>query len=213
MRDNCDLRDFSCPNESTRVSVSQFLSQTLQESDELFQFENIDNTYLNLLYYTRGYVCRSMYHRVKCDSCNTCLIYSEALVSSESTEAQTSSHMKLINIHDRGSLSFPSDLTFSIVCLAFCAFDAVISNSSSKAKFLALQHHRRVFVTAVEDRCSGDLSVRNLVDASCERGHSFFKTIVAKVFNCLCKNFCKDANDCPVEKRVSTSRKLKKHTL
>ena len=207
MRDNYDLRDFSSPKQSASVPVPNWLSQTLQEREDLFQFETIDNTYLNLLFYIGGYVGRSIYRQMKCDSCKTCLISSEAMSSTESTEAQSSSHTELINIYDRGGLSFPSDLTFSIVCLAFCAFDALVSNSSSKAEFLALQDHRNVFVTAVEDRCLKDVSVSNLVRVSCACGHSFFLMIVSKG---LCKNVCKDANDCPVEKFVS-ARKIKKH--
>lgn len=117
---------------------------------------------------------------------------------------------EIINLCNRGGLSFPSEMAFVITCLGYCAFDALMSNSSSKTSFLKLTFQRDSFVSAVEKRCSGDEFVKNLVTVSCESGHRPFRSIIFKLFNCLCNRFCKDSNDCPREK-IASARKLKKH--
>ena len=185
MEQNCDLREFNPSNESVSVSVPDWLTECLSNFN-VFDLDTIESSQLNLLYYIAGYISRSIYRRQKCEACK------EALISSEtsSDEPTTSTHPQIINLCNRGGLSFPSEMAFVITCLGYCAFDAFMNNSCSKTSFLKLNYQRKTFVSAVEKRCSGDEFVKNLVTASCSSGHRPFRLIIHKVFNCLCNKFC-----------------------
>ena len=169
----------------------------------------------NVIFYVSGYIGRSVSRANRCDSCKSMLLKNDCdldIPASEEYEKIVRESEVLLSLEDRGGLSAPSEVNFSICILSYLLFQQLTSNKELFKKYLGCNQHEYAFVSSVTHIVKQHQSFHSFVNMSCHQNHKFFKKINTKLFHCYMKNLIKQfhPNSSNQATHTSQTRKVKK---
>ena len=160
----------------------------------------------NVIFYVAGCLGRAVARQRKCEACKRALI-ADPILSSEIAE-DALDHARLLQIANRGGLAKPSEYTMSVCAYGFLYFRQVTDSNVLFSKRLP-SGHCRCFTLAVERFLLRDQSTAILTRFTCDSGHTVFRQIISKLFNCISGNIVTKFNS-PLLPRKNDDRKLRK---
>ncbi len=215
--DNGIITSISSHLPSTTESKSdipdhEYLWLTTELRSDIDSVDDIPVKERNVIYYVSGYIGRSLSRANHCDSCKSMLLSSRD-VSNEDFSNIVGENETLLSMVDRGGLSAPSEVNFSICVISYSLFQQLVSDNELFKKFLGCHRHESVFISSVAHLLKHHETFHSFLDISCNKNHKLFKRINAKLFHCYMKNIIRQSNpnkSHTVINDSSQNRKVKK---
>ena len=174
----------------------------------IVSLDDLSETDANIVVFVSGYFGRSVSRSRSCFSCKQLLVASEDTLQIQ--DCVPEEHRKLFDIANRGGLSMPTEICFTVTSLAVQCCNAIEADESIKKRLLAMNNQRGGFLHAVSCVAKQSNFIRVLLDIKCSVGHRNFDSIIKCAFNCLAKNELKRLNAPKLEVPAKMSRTVRK---
>lgn len=185
-----DLLTITLPN------ICHDIFSTLQSNDK------------NVIMYISGYICHSL--RLACIHCTNLISDSKPL---EFIDDLNELNTELTDLRNRGSLKYPSVLTFKFISFAYYTFTYVTSKPDYEHLIFYSPHIASILAQLCIESIHNSCDFRHLLEKTCDCQHEmrsiFFKMLHIS-FNIFLKNFVHEKNDNIV---MSASLQRKKFKL
>ena len=146
---------------------------------------------------------RSVARQLRCEECKVILIThdtdlaattdevflapkSKRLCKSDLQSVVTSSD-QILNLVNRGGLSHPTTINFTISALIYLFFQQAQSEEN-RSSFLKSKNQQLTFLNSVHQLLSDDLSFACLLRIKCSKDHKIFMLLAKTIFNCCASN-------------------------
>lgn len=154
----------------------------------------------NVAFFVSGYVARSIVRRRKCSCCSKLLVKNIDSAEEQLEMSISGNYRELFEMANRGGLTEPTEICFSITALAVQCYTAIASDERLFQKFLCFGNQRSAFISGVRAMANSTSVFCDLLNIKCSVQHSNFDLIVQGVFNCCAKNSLKRINSRPMLK-------------
>ena len=145
----------------------------------------------NIAFFVTGYIARSAVRRRRCSGCKELLVKHDDAPQIQNCVPEE--HAQLFSMADRGGLSAPTELCFTLTALAVQYFMAISLAEHIKFKLFHLSNQRSAFVKAVLHTKPPAACV-HILEKRCSSGHLNAELILKSAFNCFAKNEVKRLN-------------------
>ncbi len=152
----------------------------------------------NIMFFITCYAARSIARTLKCEACVSLIKEDQDMpLMRIEEEAHSSNHRQFVDQINRGGLSYPTDLFFTLSLHVWCHYQDIAKNKEAKQFLLESCDPQKVFLTNFLCLFGATTETRNLCEMKCKNEHSFHKIVqqlVVKLFNCFMKNMCAEVN-------------------
>lgn len=177
-----------------KLSLISFEGTTEEEATP-FQFSDIsvmnidflDSADRSTIFFVSGYVARSVSRQRRCLQCRNLLV-------DDSTVHDDDEDSFLFRDTDRGGLSSPSNICFTL-CLVAYVFYQQLSIPEKQNDFLKCKNQQNVFVSKIALSLESNVELSYLLSIKCQNDHSLSKYILRCIFNCFSKNLKRQLNE------------------
>ena len=154
----------------------------------------------NVAFFVSGYIARSIARRRKCSCCCKLLIKNIDSIKEplEISGEICGNYKELFEMANRGGLTEPTEVCFTITALAVQCYTRVASDETQFKKFLCVGNQRSAFISGVRAMANSTAMFRELLNVKCSADHSNFDLILQGAFNCCAKNSLKRINSRPM---------------
>ena len=148
----------------------------------------------NIIMYVTGALVRSELRLRNCDQCSSILVNEETQLESCDFSENSNPGLEMqqfINLINRGGLLNPSTVAFAVCLKAWILFNTIKSSEKSIHAFLSSENHLQCFLAIMTEAIENDNDMYQLAMGltECEFGHPVLRSLVARFFNAMIKNF------------------------
>ena len=194
------FKDVETDAESKVTSEGNLLLEVISN----YGFENvgsISEADQSTLFYTAGYIARSLLKSIKCKDCKDMLTAAEIPVTADEIPDEymdeKPAREEYVDMVNRGGLTKPSDVLHVTCAHAWGLYVCMSDNADAFKMLLESSNPRSVFVHCFMEkiklpRCS------SLYNTTCSSGcmlHNYLRRVAAATFNFKAKNFAARKND------------------
>ena len=148
--------------------------------------DDVSESDTNITYFLSGFIGRSITLRRKHGACKNQLLNAAKIF--DFPESASQEQAELFEMADRGGLSAPSELCFSITKLAVQSYNATSFDDQIKMKFFSMNNQQLIFVSVVTRFVEQSEIFSSSIRLNCANGHANFHLMMQCAFNCFAKN-------------------------
>ena len=172
--------------------------------------DDLSETDANVVVFVSGYIGRSVSRNRSCSSCKQLLIASKDTLQIQVCVPEE--HRKLFDIANRGGLSMPTEICFTVTSLAVQCYNAIEADESVRKRVFAMNNQRAGFLHALSCIAKQSDFILVLLDIKCSAGHNNFNSLIKCAFNSVTKNESKRLNASKLEVPAKMSQTVRKLT-
>ena len=183
-----------------QAEIESHSSLLLEEIND-YKFENLESiseSDRNTIFYTSGYIGKSILKQVKCCNCKDFLTTVDdpnKITEEIEEEGDAAEYLEIAN---RGGLTKPSDVVYMACVHAWAFYSRIAESESSFQLLMNSPNPRSVFVLSFMEKMQLDECTaiyNSKCSSGCQLNKEYLKKIAHASFNLKAKNFVAKQND------------------